>query len=157
MPGVKPTLTLILILPSAQLTSERLALGLPLSLSLTLTLTQGGAERVSYRVAGLSRTCSQKIHNMVWRLGIGLGIGLGACSQKIHNLVCRPPRATQGQTSALTLTLIPTRAANPDPNPNPNPSQVEAAKCASVRSKYIPRRQLTLTRSFTPTLSLSRY
>ena len=116
MRGVNPTLTLILTLPSAQLTAERFALGLilPLSLILTRTLTQGGAERVSYRVAGLSRTCSQKIHNMVWR----------------------PPRVAQGQTLALTLTLIPTRAADPDPNPNP--SQVEAAKCASARSKYIP-------------------
>ncbi len=28
---------------------------------------EGGAGRVSYRVAGLSKTCSQKIHNMVWR------------------------------------------------------------------------------------------
>ena len=28
---------------------------------------EGGAARVSYRVAGLSKTCSQKIHNMVWR------------------------------------------------------------------------------------------
>ena len=26
---------------------------------------EGGAERISYRVAGLTQTCSQKIHNMV--------------------------------------------------------------------------------------------
>ena len=47
---------------------------------------EGGAGRVSYRVAGLSKTCSQKIHNMV-----------------------EPHRApTVTLTLTLTLTLTPT-------------------------------------------------
>ena len=112
MRGVNPTLTLILTLPSAQLTASRFALGLILPLSLISDPNPN---------AGWRRACE---------------LSCGGAEQDVQPEDTQHGVETATCCSGSDLTLIPTRAADPDPNPNP--SQVEAAKCASVRSKYIP-------------------
>ena len=136
MRGVNPTLTLIFTLPSAQLTAERLALGLILPLSLisdpnpnagwrrACELSCGGAEQ---DVQPEDTQHGVEIRDRVRvRVRVG-GLQPEDTQHGVETATC---------CSGSDLTLIPTRAADPDPNPNP--SQVEAAKCASVRSKYIP-------------------